>query len=52
MVLQGKLLEANKNPEELVMKRVTTAIQWYRILRAHYQWPLFESIRFALWLGR
>jgi hypothetical protein len=27
-------------------------LQWYRILRAHYQWPLFEAIRFALWLSR
>jgi len=25
---------------------------WYRILRAHYQWPLFQAIRYALWLAR
>ena len=25
---------------------------WFRILRAHYRWPLFEAIRFALWLSR
>ena len=25
-------------------------VQWYRILRAHHQWTVFQSIRFALWL--
>ncbi len=25
---------------------------WYRILRAHYEWPLFQAIRGALWLAR
>jgi hypothetical protein len=25
---------------------------WIRILRVHYQWPLFEAIRYALWLSR
>jgi hypothetical protein len=25
---------------------------WYRILRAHYHWPLFQAIRYALWLAR
>ena len=25
---------------------------WYRILRAHYKWPLFQAIRYALWLSR
>lgn len=27
-------------------------IHWCRILRAHYHWPLFEAIRYALWLAR
>jgi len=27
-------------------------LDWYRILRTHYQWPLFEAIRYALWLAR
>jgi hypothetical protein len=26
--------------------------EWYRILRVHYHWPLFEAIRYALWLAR
>lgn len=29
-----------------------SVLGWYRILRAHYQWPLFEAIRYALWLSR
>lgn len=24
---------------------------WYRILRAHQQWTVFQSIRYALWLA-
>lgn len=27
-------------------------LDWYRILRAHYHWPLFQAIRYALWLAR
>jgi len=23
---------------------------WYRILRVHYHWPMFQAIRYALWL--
>jgi hypothetical protein len=29
-----------------------TAMQWYRILRTHHQWTVFQSIRYALWLMR
>ncbi len=25
---------------------------WYRILRTHYQWTVFQAIRYALWLAR
>jgi hypothetical protein len=25
---------------------------WYRILRAHHQWTMFQAIRYALWLAR
>jgi hypothetical protein len=32
--------------------RTYSMLDWYRILRVHYQWPLFEAIRFALWLTR
>jgi hypothetical protein len=27
-------------------------LDWYRILRAHRQWNIFQSIRYALWLAR
>jgi hypothetical protein len=27
-----------------------TFIQWYRMLRAHRRWTVFQSIRYALWL--
>lgn len=29
-----------------------SVLNWYWILRAHYQWPLFQAIRYALWLAR
>jgi hypothetical protein len=32
--------------------KLPTIMGWYHILRAHYQFPVFEAIRFALWLGR
>jgi len=27
-------------------------LSWYRVLRARYQFPVFEAIRCALWLYR
>jgi hypothetical protein len=27
-------------------------LSWYCVLRVHYRWPLFEAIRYALWLAR
>jgi hypothetical protein len=41
----------HKNDNSGRMKR-PSVLGWYRILRAHYQWPLFEAIRYALWLSR
>jgi hypothetical protein len=32
------------------MKR--SIIEWYRILRTQCQFPLFEAVRYALWLSR
>jgi hypothetical protein len=26
--------------------------EWFELLRAHYQWPLFQAVRYALWLSR
>jgi hypothetical protein len=25
---------------------------WYRILRVHHQWTMFQAIRYMLWLAR
>jgi hypothetical protein len=25
---------------------------WYRTLRSHHHWTIFQSIRYALWLAR
>ncbi len=27
-------------------------LNWYRILRAHHRWTIFQSVRYALWLVR
>jgi len=27
-------------------------LDWYRILRAHHQWAMFQAIRYALWFTR
>lgn len=32
--------------------KLLSVSQWYRILRAHHRWTVFESIRYALWLVR
>jgi hypothetical protein len=26
-------------------------LKWYRILRLHYEFTMFEAIRYALWLA-
>ncbi len=33
------------------MKR-PSVLGWYRVLRAHHQWTIFQAIRYALWLAR
>jgi hypothetical protein len=35
----------NKAVEQL------SILDWYRILRAHHHWTVFQAIRFALWLA-
>jgi len=27
-------------------------LDWYRILRTHHAWTVFQVIRYALWLAR
>lgn len=38
--------------EQWASSQPSTALSWYRILRVQCQWPLFEAIRYALWLTR
>jgi len=32
--------------------KMPTKFQWYRILRQHYQFTVFQAVRGALWLAR
>jgi hypothetical protein len=32
--------------------KIPSFLGWYRILRAHYGWTVFQAIRYALWLAR
>lgn len=34
-----------------MMKRLSV-LGWFRILRAHHHWTIFQAIRYALWLSR
>lgn len=43
---------AVQSPVQNVRMKLQSIIKWYRILRVHYHWPLFEAIRYALWLAR
>jgi hypothetical protein len=32
--------------------KTLSVLDWYRVLRAHHEWTLFQAIRYALWLAR
>jgi len=32
--------------------KTPTIFQWYQILCQHYQFTVFQALRFALWLAR
>jgi len=40
-----------KGLEEAAVMITPTIFQWYRILRQHYRFTLFQAVRGALWLG-
>ena len=48
---EGQYVHGSDTVRGATMK-LPTIVGWYRILRAHYQFPMFEAIRYALWLGR
>ena len=37
--------------KEAIMK-TPSILDWYRILRAHHTWTVFQAVRYALWLTR
>jgi hypothetical protein len=48
---KGRQVKPSDNATVNAMKR-PSILQWYRILRVHYHWPLFQAIRYALWLSQ
>jgi hypothetical protein len=46
-----RFAQGNDSVRGATMK-LPTIVGWYHILRAHYQVPLFQAIRYALWLAR
>jgi hypothetical protein len=32
--------------------KTPSVLGWYRILRAHHAWTVFQAVRYALWLAR
>jgi hypothetical protein len=36
---------------EVAVMKTPTILQWYQILRQHYQFTLFQAVRYALWLA-
>ena len=48
--------ETHKSPGQPFQRDATvkqlSILGWYRILRAHHQWTIFQAIRYALWLTR
>jgi hypothetical protein len=48
---KGRPVEISNNATDNTRKR-PSILKWYCILRIHYHWPLFQAIRYALWLSR
>jgi hypothetical protein len=44
--------QAQKTMENRSTLQLPNLVEWYRILRAHHQWTVFQAIRYALWLAR
>ena len=41
-----------KTAKRRAIMKPLSPLEWYRILRAHHQWTVFQAIRYALWLTR
>jgi len=48
--------EIHRSPGQQFQRDATmkqlSILDWYRVLRAHHQWTVFQAIRYALWLTR
>ena len=48
--------ETHKSPGQQFQRDATTRhlsiLGWYRNLRAHHHWTIFQAVRYALWLTR
>lgn len=51
MQIEGRPVPTNDSATAKSLEQLSI-LDWYRILRVHYHWPLFEAIRYALWLVR
>ena len=45
-------LSAARSLFRMASMKLHSIVKWYRILRVHYQLPVFQAIRCALWLAR
>ena len=45
---EGRLVPRN-NSARAKSATGLSILEWYRILRAHHQWTMFQAIRYALW---
>ena len=48
---KGQSASTNDIAAATTVKRLSI-LKWYRILRIHYHFPLFQAIRYSLWLSR
>ena len=44
--------QAQKTAKRSAMMKPLSPLEWFRILRTHHQWTVFQAIRYALWLAR
>jgi hypothetical protein len=48
---EGRLVSGNSNSTGRTAEP-PGLLGWYHLLRVHYQWSIFQAIRYALWLTR
>ena len=42
----------SKTRRRSAILKTPSILGWYRMLRAHYHWTIFQAIRYSLWLAR